>query len=196
MAGEATETLSALKAPSQAGRETAWMIDSAHSLVEFAVKHMMVSTVKGRFTNLRGMIRCPNEAMLSCTSVEVEIAATSIDTGNEMRDADLRSAAFLDVERYPAITFRSTGVERTGEDRLQIMGDLTIRGVTRAVKLDTTYNGRGTNPSGKEIAAFTARTRLNRKDFGLTWNVVLESGGVLVGDTVDILIEVEAIKQG
>src|SRR5919109_868488 len=123
---------------------TTWQIDPAHSLVEFAVKHMMFTTVKGRFGSLHGTI-VDDAADPSRSSVEVEIDAASIDTRDEKRDAHLRSADFLDVENYPTITFKSSRVERAGRDRLRVIGDLTIHGTTRAVVLDTTINGRGTN---------------------------------------------------
>ena len=158
------------------GTRSVWAIDAKHSLVQVAVKHMMFTTVRGRFTGVRGTIHCVDEADPSCASVEAEIAAASIDTGDAQRDAHLRGEDFLDAERFPTITFKSTRVERVGEDELRVTGDLTIRGVTRETTLDTTYNGRGTNPWGQEVAGFTAETRLNRKDFGLTWNVALETG--------------------
>ena len=190
-----TGTRLTTEAPPQVGARSEWAIDRAHSLVEFAVKHMMFTTVRGRFTDVRGTIRCPDEADPACASVEVEIAAASIDTGDAQRDAHLRGEDFLDVERYPTITFGSTRVERTGEDELRVVGDLTVRGVTRPVTLATTYNGRGTNPWGKEVVGFTAEATINRKDFGLTWNVALEAGGLLVGDKLNVLIEVQAVKQ-
>ena len=196
MAAEVTTgTRLTTEAPPQVGKRSAWTIDAKHSLVQFAVKHMMFTTVRGRFAEVRGTITCPDEADPSCASVEAEIAAASIDTGDETRDAHLRGEDFLDAEQYPAITFKSTRVERTGENELRVVGDLTIRGVTREVTLDTTYNGRGTNPYGQEVAGFTAETTINRKDFGLTWNVALEAGGLLVGDKLDVLIEVQAVKQ-
>ena len=184
------------EAPPRTGTPSVWEIDAAHSLVQFAVKHMMFTTVRGRFTDIQGKIHCVDEADPATASVEAVIAAASITTGDEQRDAHLRSADFLDVETYPAITFTSTQVERTGEDQLRIVGDLTIRDVTRSVTLETTFNGRGTNPWGREVAGFTAATRINRKDFGLTWNAALESGGFLVGDMMDILIEVQAARAG
>ena len=190
-----TGTRLTTETPPQAGTRSAWAIDPKHSLVQFAVKHMMFTTVRGRFTEVRGTIHCPNGADPSCASVEAEIAAASVDTGDAQRDAHLRGEDFLDAERFPTFTFKSTRVERTGEDELRVVGDLTIRGVTREVTLDATYNGRGTNPWGQEVVGFTAETRLNRKDFGLTWNVALEAGGLLVGDKLDILIEVQAIRQ-
>ena len=196
MAAETTRgTRLTTEAPPQAGKRSVWTIDAAHSLVEFAVKHMMFTTVRGRFKEVSGTIRCPDEADPGCASVEAEIAAASIDTGDEKRDGHLRGEDFLDAERFPTITFKSTRVERTGEDQLRVVGDLTIRGVTREVGLETTYNGRGTNPWGQQVAGFTAETRINRKDFGLTWNVALETGGLLVGDKLDVLIEVQAVMQ-
>jgi polyisoprenoid-binding protein YceI len=181
--------------PPETGKQTVWEIDAAHSLIEFSVKHMMFTTVKGRFSEVRGTITCPDEADPSCASVEATIDTASIDTGDEKRDAHLRSADFLDVEHYPTITFKSTRVERAGQDEMRVIGDLTIRGVTHQIALATTYNGRGKNPWGKDVAGFTAETQLNRKDFGLQWNVALESGGLLVGDKLNVLIEVQAIKQ-
>jgi polyisoprenoid-binding protein YceI len=181
--------------PPETGRHTVWDIDSAHTLVEFSVKHMMFTTVKGRFSEVRGTITCPDEADPSCASVEATLDTASINTGDEKRDAHLRSADFLDVEHYPTITFKSTRVERAGQDEMRVIGDLTIRGVTHQVALATTYNGRGKNPWGKDVAGFTAETQLNRKDYGLQWNVALESGGLLVGDKLNVLIEVQAIKQ-
>jgi polyisoprenoid-binding protein YceI len=172
--------------------QTTWTIDPKHSLVELSVRHMMITTVKGRFADVSGTI-IMDEANPASSSVEAEIAAASIDTREEQRDAHLRSADFLDAETYPKITFKSTSVEGAkGSDRLKVRGDLTIRGATRQVVLDTTLNGRGKNPMGQEVAGFTAETTINRRDFGLNWNAALETGGMLVSDTVKILIEVQA----
>jgi polyisoprenoid-binding protein YceI len=179
----------------EAGKQSIWEIDPKHSLVEFSVKHMMFTTVKGRFTDVRGTITCVDEADPSLASVNAQIGATSIDTGDPDRDAHLRGADFLDVEKYPSITFKSTRVERRSEDQFRVIGDLTIRDITREVALETTYNGRGTNPWGKEVSGFTAETSINRKDFGLKWNVALESGGLLVGDKINVLLEIQAINQ-
>jgi polyisoprenoid-binding protein YceI len=178
------------------GKRTIWEIDAKHSLVEFAVKHLMLTTVGGRFTRLRGTIVCEDEADPSRASVEAEIDVASIDTGDPERDAHLRAPDFLDVEKYPTITFKSTRIERVTQDELCVIGDLTIRGVTREVVLDTTYNGRGMNPWGQEVAGFTAEAQINRNEFGLTWNVALEAGGLLVGDKLNVLIEVQAVKKG
>jgi len=185
--------MTATTAP-QVEKPTIWQIDPAHTLVEFAVKHMMFTTVKGRFGGVHGTI-VDDAADPSRSSVEVEIDAASIDTREEKRDAHLRSPDFLDVESYPTITFKSSRAEHAGPDRLRVVGDLTIHGTTREVVLDTTINGRGTNPFGLEVAGFTGETTINRRDFGLNWNMALEAGGVLVGDTVKILIEIEAVKQ-
>jgi polyisoprenoid-binding protein YceI len=171
-----------------------WTIDPSHSLVEFSLRHMMVTTVKGRFTQLSGQISY-DPANLSQASVEVEIAAPSISTHDDKRDAHLRSADFLDVERFPTIRFVSTRVEPIGTDgeRARVIGDLTIHGVTREVVLDAELNGSGQTPFGTTVAGFTAQTSINRKDFGLNWNVALETGGLLVGDTIKISLEIEAV---
>ncbi len=173
---------------------TTWQIDAKHSLVEFAVKHMMFTTAKGRFSDLTGTI-VHDEADPARSSVEVEIAAASIDTRDESRDAHLRSGDFFDVERFPTIRFKSTRVEAAGRDKLRVIGDLTIRDVTREVVLDTELTGQGVNPWGQQVAGFTAETKINRKDYALTWNAALEAGGVLVSDDVKITLEIQAAKQ-
>jgi polyisoprenoid-binding protein YceI len=165
-------------------------------LVEFSVKHMMFTTVRGRFRRLRGEIRCPDESDPTRASVTAEIDAGSIDTGDETRDAHLRGPDFLDVQNHPTIRFNSTRIEGSGaQDQYRIYGDLSIRGTTREVVLETSFNGRGRNPFGKQVAGFTAETTLNRRDYGLNWNAALESGGLLVGDKVHVLIEVQAVKR-
>jgi polyisoprenoid-binding protein YceI len=170
---------------------TTWQIDPSHTLVEFAVRHMMVSTVKGRFGRVSGTLVL-DEADLSRSSVRAELDAASITTGDEQRDGHLRSGDFFDVDTFPSLTFASSRVEPLGEDRARIVGDLTIRDVTREVVLEAELNGRGQSPFGKQVAGFSAHTSINRKDFGLAWNVGLEAGGVLVSDTVKIALEVEA----
>jgi polyisoprenoid-binding protein YceI len=190
----ATATRLSTDVEPRAGQCTVWEIDPAHTLVEFGVKHMMFTTVKGRFTAVRGVINCADEADASSASVVAEIDATSVNTADEQRDAHLRSDEFLDAERHPQVTFKSTTVQRLDTEHLRVTGHLTIRGVTREVLLDTTFNGTGKNPYGKEVAGFTAETTINRKDFGLTWNAALESGGLLVGDKLEILIEVQAVR--
>ena len=178
----------------QTETRTTWAIDPVHSTAEFAVKHMMVATVRGHFKGISGTITL-DEADPARSSVSVEIDASTIDTRHPDRDADLRSPNFLEVEKFPTITFQSTKVEATGTDDLRITGDLTIHGTTRQVVLDTTYAGRSKTPFGTEVIGYDATTQINRKDFGLQWNVALESGGLLVGDKPDIVIEVQAIKQ-
>jgi polyisoprenoid-binding protein YceI len=173
---------------------TTWSIDPSHTLIEFGVKHMMVTTVKGRFTGVQGTITV-DEQNPTNSHAEITIDAASITTGNEQRDAHLRSADFLDVEQYPAITFNTTRVEPTSETTFDVTGDLTIRGTTREVTLPVELNGRGTSPYGQEVAGLSTETKLNRSDFGLNWNVALETGGVLVGPTAKIVIELEAVRQ-
>jgi polyisoprenoid-binding protein YceI len=171
-----------------------WEIDSGHSGVHFSVRHMVVAKVRGKFARWSGVLRA-EDGDEGRASVDVVIDASSIDTGVADRDAHLRSPDFLDVAHHPEITFEAERSEKLGPDRLRVPGALTIRGVARPVILDVEYAGRTKDPWGHERAGFTARTSIDRKDFGLTWNQVLEAGGVLVGDRIDIEIEVEAVKQ-
>jgi polyisoprenoid-binding protein YceI len=178
----------------EAGRQTVWLIDPKHTRVEFAGTYLMVTTVKGHFTGVSGALRMDGEDLVR-SSVVVEIDAASLDTGEGRRDTNLRSADFLDVERYPLLTFSSTRVEPAGPDRFRVHGDLTIRGTTRSVVLDTRLKGRGRSLDGLEVLAFTAQAEIDRRDFGVRWNQTLETGGVLVGNTVEILLEVQALRQ-
>lgn len=171
-----------------------WKLDPQHSQVEFAVRHLMISKVKGTFTDVEGTLSIEGED-LSTARLAVEIGAGSIDTRVEQRDEHLRSADFFDVERFPALTFESKRVEPVGRNRFTVTGDLTIRDVTREVVLDITESGRVADPWGGERAGFRARGELDRKEFGLTWNQALETGGVLVGDAVQIDIEAEFLLQ-
>jgi polyisoprenoid-binding protein YceI len=180
-------------APAPAAVST-WTIDRRHSLVEFAVRHMMVATVKGQFRNFEGTIRL-DEANPENSSVEVTIEAASIDTNEPQRDAHLRSDDFLNVEKFPYITFRSKRVELLGPERARVIGDLTIRDITREVALEVEFLGRTKDPYGKERIGFSAQTSINRHDFNVRWNAVLEAGGVVVGDTVRINLEIEAVRQ-
>jgi polyisoprenoid-binding protein YceI len=180
----------------QATGTAVWNIDPSHSLVEFSARHMMITKVKGRFADVQGAITV-DEADPARSGVQVEIAATSIDTRVEQRDAHLRSADFLDVENHPAITFRSTGMEGGFEqpgDRFRVHGDLTIRGVTRGVVLDATYGGEGVDPWGGTRVSFTAETKLDRREFGLQWNQALETGGVLVSNEIPLSLEIQAVR--
>lgn len=170
-----------------------WQIDPAHTDVSFSVKHLMISTVRGRFGSVSGTIRL-DESDFTGSSVEVEIDAASIDTRQEQRDAHLRSADFFEVEAFPLITFRSRSVEQSGPGRFRIHGELTIHGVSRPVVLEATDEGRGVDPWGAEKAAFTAETKIDRRDFGLGWNQALETGGVLVANEIRITLDVQAVK--
>lgn len=171
-----------------------WIIDASHSTVTFSVRHMMISKVRGRFSRFDGTVNF-DEQNPANSAVHVTIDATSIDTRDERRDGHLMSPDFLDVANYPAITFISKRVEAIDDSHGRIIGDLTIRGVTREVALEVEYNGQSKSPWGTISAGFSASTKINRKDWGLTWNVALETGGVLVGDEVTIEIEIEIVKQ-
>lgn len=172
----------------------AWQIDPAHSEINFTVRHMMISNVRGRFEKFSGTVDF-NEADPSRSSVDVQIEAASINTKEAQRDGHLRSADFLDAEHYPYLTFKSKRVVKTGENTGRIIGDLTIRNVTREVVLEVEYAGQAKSPWGTTSAGFSATTTINRKDWNLTWNQALETGGVLVGDQIKIAIEVEVVKQ-
>ena len=177
----------------QTATATAWKIDTAHSAVEFAVKHMMFTTVKGRFTDVSGAVEF-DESNPQGGRADITIAAASIDTRESQRDAHLKSPDFFDVEKFPTLTFHSTKVEGT-PDRFTLTGDLTIRGVTRSIDLDVKYEGKGKDPWGGERVGYTATGAINRKDFGLTWNAALETGGFLVGDEVKISVDLQLIRQ-
>jgi len=173
----------------------AWKIDSAHSRVAFSVRHMMISNAHGQFNKVDGTVEF-DEAQPTRSTVDVKIDVASIDTHEEKRDGHLKSPDFFDAARYPYITFKSRRVEVVDDSHGKIYGDLTIKDVTREVSLNVEYSGTAKAPYGITSAGFTATTRINRKDWGLNWNVALETGGVLVGDTVNISIELEIMKQG
>lgn len=170
-----------------------WELDTAHTQIEVSVKHMMVTTVKGHFKKFSGTVEIDQQTP-EVSSVDVTIDTSSIDTGQEQRDAHLRSPDFLDADQFPTATYKSKKVELLGKDRARILGDLTIRGVTREVPLDVTFEGETTNLYGRHLAAFTAQGTISRKDFGLEWNVALETGGWLVGDQVKLNIEAQALE--
>ena len=172
-----------------------WQIDPGHALVEFSGKHMVFSTVKGRFQGVQGTVAW-NEAEPASSKIVAEIDATSLVSGSNDRDNHLKSPDFLDVEKYPTIRFESVRIEPQGGDRARVVGNLTIKDVTRPVELDARLNGRGRSPWGQEVAGFAATTSINRKDWGLNWNVALEAGGFLVSDRIDISLDFEAVKQG
>ena len=175
-----------------AGTST-WNIDPTHSTAEFAVKHMMVSTVKGRFKSLSGGI-IVNEVDPTRSVVEAAIDVASVDTGAEQRDEHLRSDDFFNAARYPQITFRSTRISGSGE-AWKLEGDLTIRDVTRPVVLDVEFEGRAPDAYGGERAGFIATTKIRRSEFGVNWNSLIEAGGVAVSDTVKITLNIEVVRQ-
>lgn len=171
-----------------------WAIDGAHSSIGFTVRHMVVSKVRGRFTRWSGTIAM-DERDPAKAQVEITIEPRSVDTGVEQRDNHLRSPDFFEVERYSTMTFRSTRIEKVAGGEYRVTGNLTMHGVTRPVSLDVEFAGSAKDPWGGLRAGFSARGSLDRKDFGLTYNQLLETGGVLVGEKVDFDIEVEAVKQ-
>ncbi len=172
---------------------TQWDFDLSHSSINFHVRHLMVSKVHGRFTKWGGKLEL-DEQDLTKSRLDVTIDAASIDTKDDKRDAHLRSPDFLEVDKFPSLTFTSTEIRRRGDDYL-VAGELTIRGVTKAVTLEVEGGDRVTDPWGGTRTGFSARTSINRKDFGLTWNMALEAGGLLVGDKLDITLEIEAVKK-
>lgn len=167
-----------------------WKIDPSHATVEFAVKHMMISTVRGRFAGYDATI-VTDEYSPAATRVEATISADSIDTGDPNRDAHLKSPDFFDVGGYPTLTFASKRVNGDLEAKFKVVGDLTIRGTTREVTLDVEYQGEGRDPYGNDKRAYTATAKIDRRDFGLLWNVALEAGGLLVSNDIRITIEAQ-----
>ena len=170
-----------------------WNIDAAHSGINFSIRHMVFARVRGRFSAYSGSLAL-DDGDVTRSSLDVSIDAASIDTGTSQRDTHLRSADFFDVERFPELRFRSTRIEEAGKDRYRLVGELTIRDVTRPVTLEVEATGRGTDPWGNERLGFAATGSIDRKDFGLEWNQLLETGGLLVGDRVDIELDVQAVR--
>ncbi|HYO83533.1 MAG TPA: YceI family protein [Bryobacteraceae bacterium] len=173
---------------------TTWTLDAVHSVAEFKVKHMMISNVKGQFTGITGVLTL-DEHDVARSRVDATIDASTINTREAQRDAHLKSADFFDVEHFPTLGFTSTQVTRSGDNELAVTGDLTIRGVSRQV----TFEVEGPSPAGKDPWGNTrigvsATTRINRKDYGLTWNTALETGGILVGEDVSITLDLEFVK--
>ncbi|MGO9433727.1 MAG: YceI family protein [Terracidiphilus sp.] len=173
---------------------TTWNIDPVHSVAEFKVKHMMISNVKGQFTRLSGTLSL-DETDVTNSRVEASIEAASITTRDDQRDGHLKSADFFDVEKFPTLSFKSTHITRKGDEEVAVTGDLTIHGVTRSV----VFNVEGPtvpakDPWGNTRRGLSATTKINRRDFGLTWNSALETGGILVGDEVTITLDVQFIK--
>ena len=168
-----------------------WQVDPAHSSVEFQAKHLMIATVKGRFTDFSGTLEALEDGTLRATGT---IQTASIDTGEPKRDEHLRSADFFEVDAYPEIAFASTEIVPTGKDGFRVVGDLTIRGITKPVELTGSVEGTGRDPWGNDRVALQVRGAINRSDWGLTWNQALEAGGVLVGDKVKIELELSTVK--
>ncbi|HEY4622363.1 MAG TPA: YceI family protein [Solibacillus sp.] len=169
---------------------TKWIIDQSHSTVGFEVKHMMVSKVKGQFDSYTANLDVANPADLSNAKINFAFDVTSINTKSTDRDNHLKSADFFDTDTFPSITFTSTNVEKDGDD-YKVTGDLTIKDVTKPVTFDVEFGGKGTNPWGVEVYGFEASAKINREEFGLTWNQALETGGVLVGKDIKINVELE-----
>ena len=171
--------------------KTQWVVDEAHTSIDFSVKHMMVSKVKGTFHKFDATIVADPED-LTTADIEFNIDASSIDTRNADRDNHLRNSDFFNVESTPTITFKSTKIVKTSDDEYDLTGDLTMAGVTKPVTFTVTFEGQGQDPWGNKVAGFSAEGKIKRSDFGITWNAALETGGVLVGDEVKLSIELEA----
>jgi polyisoprenoid-binding protein YceI len=177
------------------GDAATWQIDPDHSSFQFKVRHLMVSNVKGDFTKVKGVVTI-DERDIANLKLEITIDAASVNTGHAKRDEHLRNADFFDVAKHPTITFVSKRAEKAGMDRLKVIGDLTMHGVTREVTVDVEGPTQEVkDPGGNFRRGATATTKINRKEFGLTWNRVLETGGVVVGEDVDISVEIELIKK-
>jgi polyisoprenoid-binding protein YceI len=184
-------TATAQAAPTT-GAKTQWKLDATHTSVEFSAKHLMITTVKGRIADVEGTIEIDDKNPWN-SSVEAVLKAASIDSRTTQRDDHLRSGDFLNVEKFPDIKFRSTKIEGDSE-AFKLTGELTIRDVTRPITLDVTFEGQTKDPWGGERAGFSAKGKIDRRDFGLTWNQVLEAGGVAVSNEIKINVEVEAVK--
>lgn len=174
--------------------QTTWKVDASHSKIGFAVSHLVISETEGSFDVYDGAIVTKNDDF---TGAEINFAAdaASINTANADRDKHLKSADFFDAEKFPKLTFKSTSFKKVSGNKYALEGDLTIKGVTKKVKFDVTYNGQAKSPWGQTAAGFKATGTINRTDFGLTWNKALETGGLLVGEKVDITLKMEFIKQ-
>jgi polyisoprenoid-binding protein YceI len=172
---------------------TTWNIDPTHTGIHFSVRHMVVAKVRGSFKAFSGTVQLDPQSPAGA-SVSARIEAASIDTGVEQRDGHLKSPDFFDVAKFPALTFQSTKVEPAGGSNLRVTGNLTIRDITRPIVLEVEQLGVAKDPWGQQRAAFEAKTSIDRREFGLTWNQALEAGGVLVGDKIEISLEVQAVQ--
>ena len=174
--------------------KTTWVIDPAHSEIAFKVKHLMISNVKGSFSEFSGQLLTDGDDF-STAEISFQINPASINTGAADRDGHLKTADFFDVENFKEITFNSGKLTKSGDDEFVLSGNLVIKGVSNPVKLDVEFGGLMTDPWGNEKAGFTLTGKLNRKDFGLTWNRAIETGGVVVGEEVTITIDLEATRK-
>lgn len=170
-----------------------WALDASHSSVDFSVRHMMIAQVKGSFNEFSAVITADPQD-LTTASIQFNIELASVDTRSEDRDNHLRSADFFEVEKYPTMTFTSTNIEKVDEDEYKVTGDLSLHGVTRQETFTVTYEGTGKDPWGNEKVGFSVAGKLNRSDYGLTWNAALETGGVLVGDQIKVSLQIQAAK--
>ena len=173
---------------------TVWTVDKSHSTVGFEVKHMMVSKVKGQFLDYTANVEAADLSDLTTASIAFTFNVDSIQTNSEDRDNHLKSADFFEAEKFPTISFQSTNITKSGDD-FEVTGDLTIKDVTKPVTFEVEYGGNGKNPWGVEVYGFEAQTKINREEFGLTWNAALETGGVLVGKDIKIKVELEVNPQ-
>lgn len=171
-----------------------WTIDPSHTRVQFSARHLMISSVRGEFKEFGGTVEF-DEKKPEATTVAVEIKTASVDSKDPKRDGHLTSADFFDAEKFPVMSFKSKRVSEVKGERAKLVGDLTIKDVTREVALDVEFHGLAKAPWGTTSAGFEAKGKLNRKDFGLVWNVALETGGVLVGDEINLTIDAEIVKQ-
>jgi len=190
----AATLVAALAVPSPAATAT-WQIDPAHTAAGFSVRHMMIATVRGQFKGVTGAVLWDDQD-INNSSVDVTIDANTVDTGEPKRDADLKSANFFDVKNYPTITFKSTKIEKISAGKMKVTGNLTIHGVTKQVVLDVEGpSGAVKDPWGNTRVALNASTTVNRLDYGVKWNAKMDSGGMVVGDDVNINIDLEMIKK-
>ena len=175
---------------------TTWQIDAAHTQVEFAVRHLMISTVRGRFSDVSGTLTVPDDDF-ERAQLDATIGIASIDTREPQRDGHLKSADFFDAEQHPTMAFKSRRIERSPRDKNKylVTGDLTLRGVTREIALEAVFEGQNKDPWGNARVGFSAAGKISRKDFGLVWNQLLETGGVAVGDEVKISIDAQFVAQ-
>ncbi len=170
-----------------------WAIDATHSGIDFTVRHMMFAKVRGSFNAFEAQVEADPQD-LTTANIRVVIDASSVDTNNDDRDANLKSGDFFDTENHPKIVFQSTSIKKTGDDEYAVTGDVTLRGVTKSETFTVTYEGSGKDPWGNEKVGFSGSGAIKRSDYGLTWNAALETGGVLVGDEIKLNLEVQAVQ--